>query len=563
MVIWRETMSIKKSYTLRFFFVLLLLVLGITAISIRLVDLHIFNHDFLTKQGDLRTVRTVTLPAHRGMIVDRHGEPLAVSTPVDSIWINPKEYFIAPQDIKPLASKLDMEVATLAKRLHDNRTKEFLYLKRQISPKDAIDILALEIPGIYTQREYRRFYPLGEVTAHLVGVTNIDGAGQEGIELAYNQVLSGQAGKKQVLKDRLGRVVEDLELIQANQDGQHLSLSIDRRIQYLAYRELKTAVNKHQAQAGSIIVLDINTGEVLAMVNQPSFNPNNRNDRPTAGMRNRAVTDVFEPGSTMKPLAMAAILETGQVDFATEVETSPGFMTVHGRVVRDLHDYGLLSLPMVLRHSSNVGIAKLLLPLPPTEIANTWQKLGLNQITHSGLPGEQAGRLSISPNLDPFSYATLAFGYGLSMNALQLAQAYAILANQGVHHPISMLRLQDEPMAQPVLSQKVADAVREMIVLEATDRGTGQYARIPGYHVAGKTGTTRKIGETGYVDNRHLALFAGFAPAAKPRVAVIVVIDEPSQGEYYGGLVAAPIFANVLGGTLRLLNVPPDDVTVF
>ncbi len=544
----------------RHYFILLLLAIGVCAIAMRLVDLHIFNHEFLSAQGDLRTVRTVNLPAHRGMILDRNGEPLAISTPVDSIWVNPKQYFQNPEDITPLAEVLDLDVRDLAARLHKNRDREFLYLKRQISPELAQNTLDLEIKGVYTEREYRRFYPLGEASAHLVGVTNIDGEGQEGIELALNTLLTGQAGKKRVLKDRLGQVIEDLELITPNQDGRDIYLSIDRRIQYLAYRELKAAVLRHQAQAGSIIVLDVDTGEVLALVNQPSFNPNNRSDRAQEAMRNRAVTDLFEPGSTMKPLAMAAILETGQVDFATEVDTSPGYMTVHGKVVRDFRNYGRLSLPMVLRHSSNVGMTKLLLPLPVEDILDTWQRLGLAQTTYSGLPGEQSGRMVISPTIDPFSYATLAFGYGLSVTALQLAQAYATVAHHGINNPISVLRLEGAPAAREALSSKVADAVRNMLILQENDAGTGQDARIPGYFVAGKTGTTRKLGESGYVDDRHLALFAGFAPATNPRIVVVVLIDEPTQGAYYGGEVAAPIFADVMGGVLRLLNIAPDNL---
>lgn len=551
----------KNKFIWRYYTVLILLAVGFLLVGARLVDLHIFNHDFLSNQGDLRTVRTVTMPAHRGMILDRNGEPLAISTPVDSIWINPKEYLLNPHDIMPLSNLLELDLTHIATRIHENRAKEFLYLKRQLNPEIAQSVLELEIPGVYSQREYRRFYPLGEVIAPLLGVTNIDGAGQEGIELAFDHALAGQAGKKRVLRDRLGHVIEDLELIKANNNGQDLYLSIDKRIQYLAYRELKSTIAKHQAQSGSVVVLDINTGEVLAMANYPSFNPNNREDRPKQGMRNRAIVDTLEPGSTMKPLAMAAILETGQVDFDTIVETSPGSMVVHRNTVKDLHDYGALSLPMILRHSSNVGIAKLLLPLPSEEIRHSWQRLGLAQITHSGLPGEQSGRITLTPTTDPFSYATLAFGYGLSVTALQLAQAYAILANEGVQHPISVLRLQPPIQSEQVLDKTVATAVSNMLLLDPKDQGTGQYARIPGYQVAGKTGTTRKIGETGYVDDRHFALFAGFAPASQPRIAILVVIDEPSQGQYYGGLVAAPVFANIMSDTLRLLNVPPDDVS--
>lgn len=553
-------MKDKKDFTWRYYAVLILMAIGIVILGIRLVDLHIFNHDFLTKQGDMRTVRTVVLPAHRGMILDRHGEPLAISTPVDSIWINPKEYFIEPQDITPLAEILEINLTELAKRLDANRKKEFLYVKRQLNPELAHSILELDIPGVYSQREYRRFYPLGEVTAQVIGVTNIDGNGQEGLELAYNDALRGQDGKKRVLRDRLGHVIEDLELIQTVQDGQHLYLSIDKRIQYLAYRELKAAVTQHKAKAGTVIAIDVNTAEVLAMVNYPSFNPNGL-QRPQAGMRNRAVADTFEPGSTMKPLAMAAILETGEVDFDTIVDTSPGQMKVHRNIVKDLHDYGSLSLTMVLRHSSNVGIAKLLLPLPRDEINQTWQRLGLTQITQSGLPGEQAGRITMSPNLDSFSYATQAFGYGLSVTSIQLAQAYATLANEGQQHPVSLLRVNAPIRTEQVLDKNVAMAVAQMLVLNPEDQGTGRYARIPGYKVSGKTGTTRKINETGgYADNRHVALFAGFAPATDPKIAIIVLIDEPTQGGYYGGLVAAPVFSKIMGGSLRLLNIPPDDI---
>lgn len=554
-------MKEKNNFAWRYYAVLILIAIGIFILAARLVDLHIFNHDFLSKQGELRTVRTVTLPAHRGMILDRNGEPLAISTPVDSVWMNPREYFIEPQDITPLAEILDVNVSELAERLHAQRYKEFVYVKRQINPSLAQTVMELDIPGVHLQREYRRFYPMGEVVAQLIGVTNIDGKGQEGIELAYDDFLSGQDGKKRVLRDRLGHVIEDLELIQSNLDGHHLYLSIDKRIQYLAYRELKSAITQHKAKAGAAVVLDINTGEVLAMVNYPSFNPNSAL-RPKDGMRNRAVTDTFEPGSTMKPLAMAAILETGQVDFDTMVDTSPGQMKVHRNIVKDLHDYGTLSLEMVLRHSSNVGITKLLLPLPPEEINRTWQKLGFTQITTSGLPGEETGRITMYPRMDPFSYATLAFGYGLSVTTIQMAQAYAILANHGQQHPISILRVNSSVESEQVLDQKVADAVSEMIILDPIDQGTGEYARIPGYLVAGKTGTSRKIENGAYVDNKHRASFAGFAPASNPRIAMVVVIDEPSQGKYYGGLVAAPVFSKVMSGSLRLLNVPPDDMNL-
>jgi len=534
--------------------------LGLAAVLVtRAIWLQAFDDEFLTRQADVRHLRVAKIPAHRGVITDRNGEPLAVSTPVDSIWVNPREIVRAPDRIPQLAAVLDIDPDELARRLTRNINREFMYLKRHMRPSDAATIVALKIPGVAVEREYRRYYPAGEVIGHVVGFTNIDDVGQEGLELAFDHWLSGQPGKRRVLKDRLGRIVEDVELIQSPNPGRELATSIDLRIQYLAYRELKTVIKHSGAASGSIVVLDVETGEVLAMVNQPTYNPNDRSQFSATRYRNRAITDIFEPGSSMKTLIVAAALESGQYHAASRIDTSPGFVKVGSKVIEDEHNLGTIDLTTLLARSSNVGATKVAMSLPPETLYNVLSGFGLGRLTGSGFPGESSGLLSHFSNWRPISQATLAYGYGLSVTPLQLAQAYAVIAADGLQRPISLLRLKQAPIARRVIKAQTAGAVLSMLEAVVGAGGTGRQAVVAGYRVAGKTGTVKKFVPGGYSEDRYLALFSGIAPVTRPRLAIVVVIDDPSVGDYYGGEVAAPVFSNVVEGALRILAIPPDN----
>jgi cell division protein FtsI (penicillin-binding protein 3) len=526
----------------------------------RAVQLQVFNKGFLNQQAAARHLRVAKLSAHRGPITDRNGEPLAVSTPVDSVWVNPRELIQAPERIPELAVALDEKADELARRLTRSVSKEFMYLRRHMNPAEAAAITALDIPGVELQREYRRYYPAGEVTGHLVGFTNVDDEGQEGLELAFDHWLAGKSGKKKVLKDRLGRVVEDVEAIETPHPGRALIASLDLRIQYLAYRELKATIKRNRALAGSVVVLDVATGEVLAMANQPSYNPNDRSQYAAEKYRNRAITDIFEPGSTFKPLVIAAALESGQYNPGSRVDTSPGFVQVGAKVIEDKHNLGKIDLTTLLARSSNVGVTKVAMSLESEMLYETVSRFGIGRLSASGFPGESAGLLSHHENWRPISQATLAYGYGLSMTPLQLAKAYSILAADGMHRPVSLLRVDQPPIARRVIEADTAGAVMEMLEAAVGPDGTGTRAAVAGYRVAGKTGTARKAVPGGYAEDRYTAVFAGMAPASRPRLAVVVVIDEPNAGEYYGGQVAAPVFSNVVSGALRILAVAPDNM---
>jgi cell division protein FtsI (penicillin-binding protein 3) len=525
----------------------------------RAIDLQIKHKEFLRHHGDARALRVVEIPAHRGMITDRNGEPLAISTPVESIWTVPRQ-LLGAGDLAPLAAVLGQQPADLVRMLQDRRQREFVYLRRHAGPELVEAVKALELSGVYTQREYRRYYPAGEVTAHLIGFTNVDDVGQEGLELAYNDWLRGRPGAKRVLKDRLGRTVENIESIRPSSPGQSLALSIDRRIQYLAYLELKSAVSHHRARGGAIVMLDVTTGEVLAMASQPSYNPNNRAGLNTEALRNRVLTDVFEPGSTLKPFTIAAALESGLYRREQTVDTGPGLYRVGSHTIRDINDYGVLDLAGIIKKSSNVGAAKIALTLESERMWEIFHRVGLGRTTGTGFPGEVGGRLASPGNWSDVELATASFGYGLSTTALQLVQAYATLAAGGVNRPIVMLRQQDEPAGQQVIATDVARQVISMLEGVTQPDGTGRRAMIKGYRVAGKTGTVHKADIGGYAPDRYLALFAGMAPASQPRLAMVVVIDEPQGAVYYGGQVAAPVFGKVMADALRLLNVPPDDL---
>jgi cell division protein FtsI (penicillin-binding protein 3) len=539
---------------------LLLGLLGSCALALvyRAVNLQLVDHGFLAKEGDARFSRIIDIAAHRGTVTDRFGEPLAVSTPVDSIWVNPRELALATDQIPRLAAALKIDRQELARKITSNLDREFLYIARHRQPAEAEQIKALGIPGVYSSREYRRYYPAGEVTGHLLGFTNVDDAGQEGLELAFDHWLAGEDGSKRVIQDRYQRIVQDVESIRTARPGRDLVLSIDLRIQYLAYRELKAAIRDERAKAGSIVVIDVETGEVLAMVNQPAYNPNDRDQIQAATYRNRAATDIFEPGSSIKPFFVAAGLATGKYDNRSIIDTSPGFFKVGVKVFEDEHNLGAVNIATVLAKSSNVGMAHIALSLPPQEIWETLTHLGFGQVTTSGYPGESAGLLPNYAQWRPIGIATMSHGYGLSVTPLQLAHGYATIGGFGQARPVSFLRLEGPPQGERVLDEHVGRELVTMLESVVAAEGTGKLAAIPGYRVSGKTGTAFKAESGGYSTDRYMAVFGGVAPTTAPRLAAVVVIDEPGAGQHRGGEVAAPVFSRVVGGALRLLAVAPD-----
>lgn len=514
--------------------------------------------DFLQHQGDSRAIRNITIPAYRGLITDRNGEPLAISTPVTAIVANPKN--IQKSDIERLSLALKISESQLQSRLQRYRNKSFMYLVQQLPNDEAEKILKLNIPGVSGQQRYKRFYPAGEVTAQLVGFTNYLDIGQEGMELAYDDWLTGEPGKKKVVLDKNRRVINDISLIQAASSGEDLRLSIDLRVQYAAYRALKKAVKKHNAKSGSVVVLDVNSGEVLAMVNQPSFNPNDRSKLRQSSVRNRAITDLMEPGSTVKPFTVLAALESGQFSAQSRIDTNPGYLKVDYKTFVDPSNYGELNLAEVLTKSSQVGTTKVALALDPDSTRDLFQRVGFGEVMGTGFPGETLGSLPAYRKWHPVTQATFAFGYGLSVSSLQLARAYAVLANDGLRKEISMVALDFEPEGLRVINAATTKEVRHMLRAASSHKGTGRRAMIDGYSVGGKTGTLHKVKvDGGYDDNRYMSVFAGLSPISSPRLATVVVIDEPRQGDYFGGLVAAPVFSEITGNALRLMQVTPDE----
>jgi cell division protein FtsI (penicillin-binding protein 3) len=525
--------------------------------------LQVENQDFLRDHGNARSLRVVSIPAHRGMITDRNNQPLAISTPVASIWVTPREVLQDGDKLPRLAALLHMNLRDLKQQLQERLGREFLYLKRRVRPELAMAVKKLDMNGVNLQREYKRYYPAGEVAAHLVGFTNVDDTGQEGVELAYDNWLKGTPGEKRVLQDRYGRVVQNVESLRPARPGRTLHLAIDRRVQYLAYRELKAAVQRHHARGGSLVMLNPDTGEVMAMAVQPGYNPNNRSGLKSANYRNRAVTDVFEPGSTMKPFTIAAALMSGRYSPASLVQTAPGYVKVLNHTIRDESNYGVLNLGSIIKKSSNVGAAKIALSLGPRPLYELYAALGFGLPTGSGFPGESAGVLNSYHNWSEVQLATIAFGYGISTTALHLAQAYAAIADDGILLPVSLTRVDKPPSGRRVMPAAVAREVRKMLEGVVQRGGTGLRADVPGYEVAGKTGTVHKSTAGGYAEDRYQSLFAGMAPASDPKLVMVVVIDEPEGNDYYGGLVAAPVFARVMQGALRILNIPPDDLPAF
>ncbi|PYF84463.1 peptidoglycan synthetase FtsI [Marinomonas alcarazii] len=533
----------------------------------RLFHLTVVDKAFLQNQGEMRAVRTESIPATRGMILDRRGEPLAVSTPTWTIIANPKALWKMPRDpsmnigpeqeIKRLAEVMGVGRAWLQERFEANKTRSFMYLRRQIPPHEADAIMAAHVVGVSKTKEYKRFYPAGEVAAHVVGFTNIDDKGQEGIELAYDKALEGQPGRRSYVKDLSGNIIRGVGVDETEHPGENIELSIDLRLQYLAYRELKAAVQEHRATSASAVILDVKTGEILAMVNQPSYNPNDRSKLEYEELRNRAVIDLFEPGSTMKPFTISAALMSGQYTTETTIDTSPGYLRFGRFTIRDAANYGVIDFEKLLIKSSNVGASKIALSLPQDAVWNMDYELGIGSPVGIGFPGEASGVLPSHPKWHPSEIATLSYGYGLSVSTLQLAQAYMTLANDGYRVPVTIFK-QDVPAdGKQVIPQKVARDVVKMME-SVVQKGSGKAAKIPGYRVAGKTGTVHKVGSKGYEYDQYIALFAGVAPASNPRLAMVVMVNDPKGREYYGGEVAAPVFSRVMEGALTTLNIYPD-----
>ncbi len=555
-------MITEDTYNWRHKLVMLLASTAAVVLIWRAIELQVLDKQFLEVQGKARYLRTINIPASRGMITDRNEEPLAISTPVDSIWVNPAELFESPENIRLLASVLGIDLEVLNNMLAKRSDKGFVYIKRHADLESVDKVVSNEIPGVYLQKEFRRYYPAAEITGHVIGFTNIDDIGQEGLELAYNDWLRGTPGKKRVVRDRLGRIVADVEIVKNADPGKDLVTSLDKRIQYLAYRELKSAVQENQARAASAVMLDVTTGEVLAMVNQPAYNPNLRRDLSAENYRNRAVTDLFEPGSTIKPFTIAVALETGSISPGEKIDTSPGYIRVSGKKINDRSNFGIIDLTRLISKSSNVGAAKVALSIPKERMWRFFTRLGFGQGAQSGFPGEAIGVLTHFSSWVDVNQAALAFGYGMSVTPLKLAQAYTVLASGGYLRPVSFVKINKPGFYEKIISTDNASLVQNMLRAVVLPGGTGHFAAVDRYKVAGKTGTVRKFINGKYSENRYVAIFAGFAPMKNPRLAMVVIIDEPSKDKYYGGQVAAPVFSKIMSGALRLLNVEPDNIDV-
>jgi len=547
--------SVWRLNVIRLFFISLVVGLGW-----RLTDIQILNSDFLRSQGDARHIRKVPITAHRGMILDRHGEPLAISTPVHSIWLNPQEVDVDDVQLPQLAELLNINIGKITQKIQANKKREFIYLKRRVSPELAKKVKQLKISGVALQREYKRFYPTGEVTSHLLGFTNIDDLGQEGLELTYDAVLTGVPGLKRMVRDSRGNYVGGGEQLKASKPGQNISLSIDLRLQYLTYQSLKETVQKYQARSGSAVILDIKTGEVLAMVNQPSFNPNNRRGLKASDFRNRAVTDLFEPGSIVKPFTVTAGLNSGLYTPTTIIDTRPGTFRVSGHTIRDFRDYGQIDVATLIQKSSNVAASKMALSLEPDQLWQGFAAFGMGEPTGAYFPGEAVGYLPDVRSWRKLDRATLAYGYGLATTTLQIARGYMVLANGGILQPVSLVKVDEQPPGRRVLSGDISQQVLTMMEAVVRTGGTARKAAVENYKVAGKTGTVKKATSGGYADHRYLSLFAGVIPASQPRLAMVVMVDDPQGKDYYGGLIAAPVFSQVMTGAMRLLDIAPDDL---
>lgn len=527
-------------------------------LALRAGYLTVVDSDFLRQQGNARMLRTEPIIAMRGMIRDRNGVPLAVSTPVTSLWMNPRQALAAGIDLDALARAAEVDPVVLRQRVQRNARKGFLYIKRHLSPAAAELVLARDFPGVSGMTEYRRFYPEGEATAHLVGFTDLDDQGKEGLELEFNDQLAGEAGVKRTVKDLKGHRVQDVALIKAARPGHDVVLSFDTRVQYAAYRELARGVAEHSASAGALVSLDVETGEVLAMANLPSYNPNNRSNLTPNALRNRAVTDMFEPGSTMKPFTVAAALESGKYSARSHFNTHPGTYRVLNKLIKDHENYGVIDLATLLTKSSNVASAQIAMSLPRETLPELHRRLGFGASTGSGFPGESAGRLQPPERWNPVEVATMSYGYGITVTALQLARAYAAIASGGIERPVSFRKVEGAVEGRRVLDAAIANSLIPMMETVVTQEGTALRASVPGYRIAGKTGTAHKAQAGGYASDQYMSLFVGMAPASRPRIVTAVIIDNPRKGGYYGGLAAAPVFSRAMSDALRLMNVEPD-----
>jgi cell division protein FtsI (penicillin-binding protein 3) len=549
----------------RHYFVLLVLLCLLTGLIGRALYLQIVEKEFLANQGGQRQIRTIETPAYRGAILDRLGTPLAISTPVDSIWVNPSEILQNLPALKKVTQKLSINYSHSVDTLRRKANKEFVYLKRQIEPELAKQV-SDGIDGVYTQREYHRYYPAGEVVGHLVGFTDIDDKGQEGLELVYDNWLKAEPGARRIIRNRKGAVIEEINQVRAAQSGKDVYSSIDMRLQYIAYRSLARAIKYHAAKSGSAVLLDARTGEVLAMVNQPSYNPNQAKKRVSGQRRNRALTDVFEPGSTIKPFTLAAAIDRGLYSPESTIDTSPGWYMVSGHTIKDFRNYGVLDLASVLRKSSNVGASRIALSMKEEELWQSFNDYGFGKPPGVAFPGESSGYFRHFTEWQKLDHAVMGFGYGLAVSITQLARAYAMIANQGRHVDVSLIRKEPEPeienrVERHVMSAKTAKIVLEMMEQVVGPKGTAQLAAVPGYRVGGKTGTAKKSSAGGYDKDNYLSVFAGVAPISDPRLVMAVIVDEPTQNGYYGGTVAAPVFQEVMSNALRILDIAPDDIS--
>jgi cell division protein FtsI (penicillin-binding protein 3) len=532
-----------------------LLALGFVALGLRAFWLQALSNDFLQRQGASRYERTLEIPANRGKIVDRTGATLATSLPAKAVWADPDDVRATREQLRALATLLALDPRELDRRLAEERN--YVYLKRQVDADVAAKVAALAIPGVHQRNESKRHYPEGETLAHVVGFTSVEDAGQEGIELAHQRRLAGRPGSRRVIKDNLGRVIEQVGSGREPQDGADVALSIDTRVQFLAYNAVRDAVREHRAKAGAAVVIDVRTGEVLAMANWPTYNPNNRQQLTGAQLRNRAITDTYEPGSTMKPFSVAMALETGRFAPTSTVDTAPGRLTIGTATIGDVHPYGRLTVEQVVQKSSNVGTVKLAMTLPPQRMWEGFTALGFGQAPQLGFPGAVAGRVRPHKTWKPIEQATMSYGHGVSVSLVQMARAYTVFARDGELVPLTMLRADGPTAGVPVFRPQTAAAMRTMLEMAAGPKGTAPLAQIPGYRVGGKTGTANKQ-ENGVYQNKYIASFVGMAPMSNPRIVVAVMVDEPSRGKYYGGQVAAPVFARISGETLRTMRVPPD-----
>lgn len=550
-----------EHYPGRFKFVLLLLALMVGVIVWMLLDRHVINNTFLKEQGDLRSVRYMPIPAHRGMITDRNGRYLAVSTPVISLWGNPKELINIPEEWPKLATALDQDIGVLSDRIKNNKDKEFIYLARGLDPDKGESILKQNIIGVYSLEEYRRFYPAGDSVSQVIGFTDIDDKGREGIELAYNNWLTGVPGRREVLKDRRGHLIKDIQVIRPAKPGKDIQLSIDLRLQYLASRELHNAIEEYGAKSASLVLIDVKTGEILAMANQPTYNPNNRAALKPEEIRNRALLDAFEPGSTVKPFSMSAALATGRWKPTDTVDVRGGKLRIGHYTISDVSRATILDLTGVLKKSSNIGMSKIAFDIGAEPIYDVMKKVGFGDSTGLGFPGEGAGFLPVHRKWGAAETATLSYGYGISVTPTQLAHAYATLANNGVSLPLSLIKRNYVPNGTQAIDPEVSKTVRRMLQSVVEDEGGVFRARVGGYLIAGKSGTARKtIVNKGYGENHYRAFFAGMAPASNPRLVMVVVIDDPTKVGYFGGLLAAPVFSKVMSETLRMMNIVPDNL---